>query len=173
MKLRKLILILLLSIVGISNSFANDDRSPKIPLEEIVSEENRSGNEPIREWPRTNTSVRISFPTSTGFVLLRKEDLIYLTTHPKSENLLLAYWSRGTLKEATCNLSITKALEILKGFPFAKISRSTIVNMHEVNQYEGTRRDAVLRMSDDTRLKISRNYAGSIHDWIRDLGKPV
>ncbi len=121
----------------------------------------------IAEWLHQNgTRNRTSFPTLSGFVLVRKEEIISIAVDAKSNGLVLNYRNRGSLKTVFCNLSLSKALDKLNAFPFVKISRSTIVNLDEVDGYEGTRRDGTLVMSDGSKLRVSRSMSGHVHDWI-------
>ena len=122
------------------------------------------------EWVRQdNMPNRLSFPTRTGFVLLRKEDIVYLEIDSKTSNLILSFKKNGVTNKIACTMSLNKALENLPDFPFLKVSRSAIVNTNEISAYEGTRRDACLVMSDDSKVKISRSMTGVLHDWISGM----
>ncbi len=123
----------------------------------------------VAEWLHLNGNrSRTSFPTLSGFVLVRKEEIISIAVDSKSNGLLLNYRNRGILKSAFCSLSLSKALAKLNAFPFVKVSRSTIVNLDEVEAYEGTRRDGNLVMSDGSKIRVSRSMSGLVHDWIAE-----
>lgn len=124
------------------------------------------------EWIRQdNTPNRLSFPTRTGYVLLRKEDIVYMEVDSKTSHLILSFKKNGATQKIACTMSLAKALLQLPDLPFLKISRSAIVNLHEVSAYEGTRRDASLVMSDDSKLKISRSMTGILHDWVSNMNE--
>jgi len=141
---------------------------PLTPTHQICNtSESQSYQRNVAEWLNQNgTRNRTSFPTLSGFVLVRKEEIISIAVDAKSNGLILNYRNRGVLKTVFCNLSLSKALDKLNAFPFVKISRSTIVNLDEVDAYEGTRRDGNVVMSDGSKLRISRSMSGLVHDWI-------
>ena len=143
---------------------------PKTTAHITKSSELESCKARFSEWVRQdNMPNRLSFPTRTGFVLLRKEDIVYMEIDSKSSNLILSFRKNGATDKIACTMSLSKALEHLSDFPFLKVSRSAIVNINEVSAYEGTRRDACLVMSDDSKVKVSRSMTGVLHDWISGL----
>lgn len=175
MKMKIIILIGLFSILGTFPLFASKGSSPiPDPIEQFVPKSKTETRNPlILDWLRNDkTSDRLSFPTRTGFVLLRKKDIVCIKVDSKSGDLLLQYKKDGLLKQVVCQLNLATAFAKLQTFPFVKVSRSTIVNMDEVDQLEGTRRDAHLLMNDGSKIKISRNIAGTIYDWLNHLQKP-
>lgn len=143
---------------------------PTTTTQVIKTSELESCKTRFAEWVRQeNMPNRLSFPTRTGFVLLRKEDIVYMEIDSKTSNLILFFKKNGVTNKIASTTSLTKALENLRDFPFLKVSRSAIVNINEVSAYEGTRRDACLVMSDDSKVKVSRSMTGVLHDWISGL----
>lgn len=136
---------------------------------EIHSSERLDRNENTTPFPlgRRNgkTNNQITFVTRTGFVLLRKEEIISLSVNKLYGGIMLQYWRMGEVKSIHCQSTITKAMERLSEFPFVKVSRSHIVSMDEVEEYIGTKRNAHLVMRNESMVKISRNRAGEIYDW--------
>ena len=168
MKLKIFIFICLFSCLGTSSLLAHEGRSSN-PVEQCVpKEKTERTNLLIQNWMRNDkTPDRVSFPTRTGFVLLRKKDIAFIKFDSKSGDLLLKYRKEGQLKEVKCKLNLMDAFAKLETFPFVKVSRSTIVNMNEVDQLQGTRRDAHLLMNDGSKIKISRRMTGNVYDWMR------
>jgi DNA-binding LytR/AlgR family response regulator len=114
--------------------------------------------------------TRICFSTRSGFLLLRKEDILSVSIHKLYGGLLLQYWNRGTVKTTHCQGTLTGALENLDAFPFFQVNRAAIVNLHEVSEYVGTRRFAHLVLRDGSTVKVSRNRTALIYDWIERGG---
>lgn len=140
------------------------------PSIEIISSELKETATTFNRWlQQDNVPNRINFRTRSGFVLLRKEDIIFLKIDVKSGDLLLHYRKEGQIRKASIQASLASVLDKLNAFPFLKINRSTIVNINEATEFEGTRRDAHLVMNDASKIKVSRSNSGVLHDWINSL----
>lgn len=147
--------------------------SSKVPSQIAQTEIHATNTRQYNESSRTlasvqrsgHTNTQVSFATRTGFVLLRKEEIISLSVNKLYGGLMLQYWRRGVVKNIQCQSTIKDAMKLLSDFPFVKVSRSAIVNMDEVAEYVGNRRNAHLVLRSESVLKISRNKAKEIYDW--------
>lgn len=170
MNFKTLVLFLFLSTISISgleasSSFLNKTASTQIRIE--AKESNQQKDTSLHNWLRQDRSNnRVNFPTRNGYILLRKEEIISFRINKLHGGLLLQYWNRGAVKTITCHLSLTDALSKLDEFPFLKVSRSAIVNLDQVSEYIGTRRNAHLKMKDGSQVKMSRKVAGAVYDWV-------
>lgn len=157
-----------LFFLGTTPVFASKENPSPAPIS-IVDQSNRKTN--CFSWLQNNSDPqRTSFPTRTGFVLLRKEDIIFVEVNSDKGGVVIHYRHQGIHKKERCNLKLLVIAKKIKGYPFLKISRSAIVNVNQIERYEGTRRDATLVMSNGTKVNVSRKIAGALHDWIKDMG---
>ena len=153
--------------IATSTSFNPSNHSQIAQGTEIESSETTTT---LARWIQQDTSTnRISFPTRAGFVLLRKEEIISLSINKLYGGILLQFWKNGEVKKVHCQTTIANALERLGEFPFVRVSRSGIVNMDQLSEYVGTRRDAHLLMTDGSMVKVSRNRAGEVYDWVAGM----
>lgn len=168
MKVKSILLICLLTILGFLPLSASVEMPNQLDTSttELVEANRRQSNNTCSNWFNQNRLPnRISFATRSGFVLVRKEDIISLSVVANEAGFLLKYRKDGLVNSIHCQATLSKAASHLKEFPFAKISRSAIVNFEEVVGYEGTRRSANLVMSNGENYKISRSKSGDIFDW--------
>ncbi len=171
MKLQSLLYIFLIQLLtclplSASKTFA----APAAPVIQNTQNESCETNTSVRPWwNHERTPDRMSFPTRSGFALLRKEDIVLLTIDAKLGGLLLKYRKRDVLKSANCQLTLSKANEALGNYPFVKVSRSTIVNVNAIDQFIGNRRHAKLLMDDGSEVGVSRSMAKVLYDWLEKL----
>lgn len=118
---------------------------------------------------REKLPQRVSFVTQLGFIIVRRDDILYLVTDAKNANVSVVYKKNGNFKQEIIKHNISQLIKTLGHYPFYKVSRSAIVNLNEVEAYEGTRRNASLLMNDGSRIKLSRGAAGKVHDWIKEM----
>jgi LytTr DNA-binding domain len=123
------------------------ERSVGMPLQ-------RTGNIQT-EAPTELSAKKICFSTRSGFLLLRKKDLLSISIHKLYGGLLLQFWNREKIKSMHCQGTLSGSLKKLNAFPFFQVNRSTIVNLNEVSEYVGTRRDAHLVLRDGSTVKVS------------------
>ena len=116
-----------------------------------------------------HTSGNMSFPCPTGFFLLRQEEVIFIAVDTKKGGLNVHYRKHGVTKIKRSCLSLSSVAKRFNEFPFIKISRSTIINFYEIEEYEGTRRNARLVMSNGQKVNVSRRMAAKLHDYIKEL----
>ncbi|MFK7808056.1 MAG: LytTR family transcriptional regulator DNA-binding domain-containing protein [Saprospiraceae bacterium] len=173
MNFRVSLLILMLSFIGsfsmnasnlklTNNAFTEVSIAKKTETKETRLFQNGQRN----EYP----SNRVSFSTRTGFVLVRKEEIISIGVNKLYGGVQLHYWKNNESVKENCNGSLSKIIENLGDeFPFVKVSRSAIVNLNEVRQYSRKRRDAYLTMSDGANVKVSRKMAVVLSDWFRSM----
>jgi len=175
MKLKMILLICVFQWFGMLPISANENLNnlSSNSVEQVLSSnKNDSRGETLQNWLRQDKIPdRVSFSTHSGFVLLRKEEIIFITIDSKAGSVLLYYRKNGQVKKTLCPINLIQAFAKLPAFPFVKVSRSTIVNMNAVEMFEGTRRDAHLLMDDGSKIKVSRNMAGVIHDWLGEIAK--
>ena len=143
------------------------DRIPSISESSVRVQQHSKGSSTRQHALQKNeTTGRISFATRSGFVLLRKEDILSLSVHKLYAGLLLHYWSRGVVRTVHCQGTLNSVQEALGDCFFWQVSRSALVNLDEVVEYVGTKRDAHLVLTDGSTVKVSRNRAGAIYDWV-------
>lgn len=79
---------------------------------------------------------------------------------------MVNYRKNGQAQQVYCQTTLSKVRERLAQFPFVKVSRKSIVNMDQVDRFEGTKRNAHLLLSNGESVKVSRNLAVQIYDWL-------
>lgn len=173
MKIKTAFWLLLFTLFSMADVSANESVStPTFPVVEQVTPTTKTETTTttFAQWQRADkVPDRVSFPTRTGFVLLRKKELVFMTVDSKNGEVVIHYRKGGLLKKASCQVSLASVLKRVGDFPFLKVSRSTIVNMDEVEALEGTRRDAQLVLTEGSSIKVSRSIAGDLHDWMGSL----
>lgn len=167
------LILALLLLLTTSISAADLTMAPLImPTEQVTApkSEETTANTAFYRWARQdNVPDRVSFQTRSGFVLLRKRDIMLIQVDAKTRDLLLYYRKKGQIKKVAISTSLCKVKDKLNEFPFLQVSRSAIVNINEVAEYEGTKRDACLVMEDDSKISVSRSKAGILYDWFNNL----
>jgi len=171
--LTRLFIIIIFSLFSSVPSFGHQSNSSKLNVNSLISiSANIPSEKPAFDLSnhRNQLPNRVSFPTQLGFVILRRNDIVYLMTDSKNGQVSITYKSNNSFKSENIKLNISQLAMKLNNYPFYKVSRSAIVNLDEIEAYEGTRRDASLVMNDGTKVKLSRTAAGKIHDWIKEMG---
>ncbi len=173
MNLRTVILIFYFCCFGTLSLIASDQlgnsSNPLISVSHQL-ESNEKEQAVYRNWLRLDkVPNRISLATRSGFVVLREEEILSVLVHPNESGLLLSYRKNGKSYQVACRSNLSKVMERLGSFPFVKVSRKCIVNLNEVDRYEGTKRDASLVLTDGSKIKVSRNMAAPIYNWLEHL----
>ena len=170
MKLQSLLYIFLFQVITCLPLSANQTTTSSVaPVIHNTQSESCENTTVRPSLKHERLPDRMSFPTRSGFALMRKEDIVLLTIDTKMGGLLLKYRKRGVLKSAHCQLTLSKANEALNSFPFVKVSRSTIVNVNAIDQFIGNRRHAKLLMDDGSEVAVSRSMAKILYDWLENL----
>lgn len=167
--MKRILTLLFLSVFCYFPLFSSPQQPNNRERIEIV-EPNRTNQSIIKVWQKEDRIPdRVSFSTRAGYVLLRKEQILFLTVDSKYGGIHLHYEIDGVVKKVFCKTNLTNALEKLGSFPFVKVSRSNVVNLDKVALLEGTRREAKLVMSDGSNIKLSRDKIGLVCDWMESL----
>ena len=170
MNIKVCLFLLLFSLTG-TTTLTGSTSNPLLTSQSVVS---TAKEQSINEFPeylsqQHHPQRRFSFSSPSGFFLLRQEEIIFIEVDTNKGGLNVYYRKHGEDRIKRSSLSLSKVTERFNTFPFIKVSRSTIINFNEIEEYEGTRRNARLVMSNGKKVNISRSKAGQLHDYIKNL----
>ena len=105
MKIKTIFWIGLLVLFFHSPISANEHLPPATTTHITQTSELENCKARFAEWVRQdNMPNRLSFPTKTGFVIVRKEDIVYLEIDSKTSNFLLSFRKNGAIQKIACTM---------------------------------------------------------------------
>ncbi|MCB0795026.1 MAG: LytTR family transcriptional regulator [Flavobacteriales bacterium] len=121
-----------------------------------------------REETRSIDHRPLALPNQDGFLVVRREEILFCSSHDNYSEVHFTQESRGRL---VLSRTLKDVERFLAAHGFVRVHQGFLVNIVHVREYQRRSSGAELELSDGTRIPVSRRFRQQLMDRL-DLLPP-